>query len=204
MKKLLLASAISSALLSAGCSQPATETSTQQSAIAGEVIKSPNDQREYRVLTLDNNIEIMLVSDPNTDKSAASLSVGVGLLQDPETQQGMAHYLEHMLFLGTEKYPDTNGYSEFMSNNGGSQNAYTWLDITNYMFKVNNDAYNEGLDRFSDFFKAPKLYPEYVDKERNAVNAEWSMRREMDFFGQFKLGRLLLGKHPSNRFLIGN
>ena len=101
MKKLLLASAISSALLSAGCSQPATETSTQQSAIAGEVIKSPNDQREYRVLTLDNNIEIMLVSDPNTDKSAASLSVGVGLLQDPETQQGMAHYLEHMLFLGT-------------------------------------------------------------------------------------------------------
>jgi len=204
MKKLLLASAISSALLAAGCSQPATETSTQQSAIAGEVIKSPNDQREYRVLTLDNNIEIMLVSDPNTDKSAASLSVGVGLLQDPETQQGMAHYLEHMLFLGTEKYPDTNGYSEFMSNNGGSQNAYTWLDITNYMFKVNNDAYDEGLDRFSDFFKAPKLYPEYVDKERNAVNAEWSMRREMDFFGQFKLGRLLLGEHPSNRFLIGN
>jgi len=108
MKKLLLATAISSALLAAGCSQPATETSTQQSAIAGEVIKSPNDQREYRVLTLDNNIEIMLVSDPNTDKSAASLSVGVGLLQDPETQQGMAHYLEHMLFLGTEKYPDTN------------------------------------------------------------------------------------------------
>lgn len=204
MKKLLLASAISSALLAAGCSQPVTETNTAQNAVAGEVIKSPNDQREYRVLTLDNNIEIMLVSDPNTDKSAASLSVGVGLLQDPETQQGMAHYLEHMLFLGTEKYPDTNGYSEFMSNNGGSQNAYTWLDITNYMFKVNNDAYDEGLDRFSDFFKAPKLYPEYVDKERNAVNAEWSMRREMDFFGQFKLGRLLLGEHPSNRFLIGN
>lgn len=204
MKKLLLASAISSALLAAGCSQPVTETSTAQNAVAGEVIKSPNDERAYRVVTLPNNIEIMLVSDPDTDKSAASLSVGVGLLQDPQTQQGLAHYLEHMLFLGTEKYPDTNGYSEFMSNNGGSQNAYTWLDITNYMFKVNNDAYDEGLDRFSDFFKAPKLYEEYADKERNAVNAEWSMRREMDFFGQFKLGRLLLGEHPSNRFLIGN
>ncbi len=204
MKKLLLASAISSALLAAGCSQPVTETSTSQNAVAGEVIKSPNDQREYRVVTLDNNIEIMLVSDPNTDKSAAALSVGVGLLQDPETQQGLAHYLEHMLFLGTEKYPDTNEYSEFMSNNGGSQNASTWLDVTNYMFKINNSSYDEALDRFSDFFKAPKLYPEYADKERNAVNAEWSMRREMDFFGQFKLGRLLLGEHPSNRFLIGN
>ena len=204
MKKLLLASAISSALLAAGCSQPVTETSTSKNAVAGKVIKSPNDERQYRVVTLDNNIEIMLVSDPNTDKSATALSVGVGLLQDPEAQQGMAHYLEHMLFLGTEKYPDTNEYSEFMSNNGGSQNASTWLDVTNYMFKINNSAYDEALDRFSDFFKAPKLYPEYADKERNAVNAEWSMRREMDFFGQFKLGRLLLGEHPSNRFLIGN
>ena len=128
----------------------------------------------------------------------------MGLLKDPMTQQGMAHYLEHMLFLGTDKYPDTNGYSEFMSNNGGSQNASTWLDITNYMFKVNNSAYDEALDRFSDFFKSPKLYAEYADKEKNAVNAEWSMRREMDFFGQFKLARMLLGEHPANRFLIGN
>ncbi|WP_268793887.1 insulinase family protein [Rheinheimera salexigens] len=120
------------------------------------------------------------------------------------SQQGMAHYLEHMLFLGTERYPDTKGYSEFMTKNGGAQNAYTWLDITNYMFKVNNDAYDEALDRFSDFFKAPKLYPEYTDKEKNAVNAEWSMRREMDFFGQYKLSRAMMGQHPANRFLIGN
>ena len=208
MKKLLLATAISSAFLAAGCAQnnnsSTTTALTTAPAPAESVIKSPNDQRQYRTITLDNQLQVMLVSDPETEKSAASLSVDVGLLHDPITQQGMAHYLEHMLFLGTEKYPDTNGYSEFMSSNGGSQNAYTWLDITNYMFKVNNDAYNEGLDRFSDFFKAPMLYPEYVDKERNAVNAEWSMRREMDFFGQFKLGRALLGDHPANRFLIGN
>ncbi|MBT42309.1 MAG: peptidase M16 [Idiomarina sp.] len=208
MKKLFLASAISSVLFAAGCAQ--TDTSTNANSIstapvaADQVIKSPNDQRQYRTVTLENQLQILLVSDPDTEKSAASLSVDVGLLHDPMTQQGMAHYLEHMLFLGTEKYPDTNGYSEFMSSKGGSQNAYTWLDITNYMFKVNNDAYDEGLDRFSDFFKAPMLYPEYVDKERNAVNAEWSMRREMDFFGQFKLGRALLGEHPANRFLIGN
>lgn len=208
MKKLLLASAISTALLSAGCAETDTQTTaaamTTAPAPAEKVIKSPNDERQYRTITLENQLQVMLVSDPTTEKSAASLSVDVGLLHDPITQQGMAHYLEHMLFLGTEKYPDTNGYSKFMSSNGGSQNAYTWLDITNYMFKVNNNAYDEGLDRFSDFFKAPMLYPEYVDKERNAVNAEWSMRREMDFFGQFKLGRALLGEHPVNRFLIGN
>jgi len=77
------------------------------------------------------------VSDPSAEKSAAALSVGVGLLHDPMSQQGMAHYLEHMLFLGTERYPDTKGYSDFMTKNGGAHNAYTWLDITNYMFKIN-------------------------------------------------------------------
>ena len=165
---------------------------------------SPNDSREYAALKLDNGITVMLVSDPTVDKSAAALSVGVGLLHDPMTQQGMAHYLEHMLFLGTDRFPETNGYSEFMSKNGGSANAYTWLDITNYMFQINNDGYDEALDRFSDFFKAPKLYAEYTEKEKNAVNAEWSMRREMDFFGRFKLSRSMMGEHPANRFLIGN
>lgn len=205
MKRLLLSSAISLALLG-GCSTQTTapEPANQVQQTQAAVVKSPNDDREYKVITLPNQLEVMLVSDPSTEKSAASLSVGVGLLQDPMTQQGMAHYLEHMLFLGTEDYPDTKGYSAFMTANGGAQNAYTWLDITNYMFSVNNDAVDEALDRFSDFFKAPMLYPEYTDKEKNAVNAEWSMRREMDFFGQFKLARNLLGDHPANRFLIGN
>jgi protease-3 len=167
-------------------------------------IISENDSRDYATLHLDNGLDVILVSDVTSDKSAASLSVGVGMLKDPSTQAGMAHYLEHMLFLGTEKYPDTAEYGKFMSNNGGSSNAYTWLDITNYMFQINNAPFDEALDRFSDFFKSPKLYAEYTEKEKNAVNAEWSMRREMDFFGQFSLSRELFGDHPSNRFLIGN
>jgi protease-3 len=206
MKKILMISAVALAVLTgcAGERSVSADTQVTQQKLQGQVLVSPNDQRAYKILILPNKIEVMLVSDPQAKKSAAALSVGVGLLQDPMSQQGMAHYLEHMLFLGTERYPDTKGYSEFMTANGGAQNAYTWLDITNYMFKVNNGAYDEALDRFSDFFKAPKLYPEYTDKEKNAVNAEWSMRREMDFFGQYKLSRSMMGSHPANRFLIGN
>ena len=203
MKKVLTLSAIAFAVL-AGCSSTTTQVSPTATLVPDTLVVSPNDKRAYQTLKLANDIEIVLVSDPSVEKSAAALSVGVGLLHDPMTQQGMAHYLEHMLFLGTERYPDTKEYSEFMTKNGGAHNAYTWLDITNYMFKVNNDAYDNALDRFADFFKAPKLYPEYTDKEKNAVNAEWSMRREMDFFGQFKLSRNLMGDHPANRFLIGN
>lgn len=206
MKNIFVVSAIALAVLT-GCAGERvahSDNQTAQQQVQGQVLVSPNDERAYKTLILPNKMEVLLVSDPAAKKSAAALSVGVGLLQDPMSQQGMAHYLEHMLFLGTERYPDTNGYSEFMTANGGAQNAYTWLEITNYMFKVNNNAYDEALDRFSDFFKAPKLYPEYTDKEKNAVNAEWSMRREMDFFGQYNLSRSMMGDHPANRFLIGN
>ncbi|MCO7190520.1 MULTISPECIES: insulinase family protein [unclassified Pseudoalteromonas] len=204
MKKTMVVASIALALLSGCVSTYHGAAKPAAVPLAKSLVVSPNDQRQYQTLTLSNGIEVILVSDPEVEKSAAALSVGVGLLHDPMSQQGMAHYLEHMLFLGTERYPDTQGYKDFMSRNGGTHNAYTWLDITNYMFKVNNQAYDEALDRFSDFFKSPKLYPEYTDKEKNAVNAEWSMRREMDFFGQYKLSRSMMGNHPANRFLIGN
>lgn len=181
-----------------------TTSNTAQVAEPTSLVVSPSDKRAYDTIQLENGIEVVLVSDPGAEKSAAALSVGVGLLHDPMEHQGMAHYLEHMLFLGTKRFPDSNEYSEFMTANGGAHNAYTWLDITNYMFKVNADAYDEALDRFSDFFKAPLLTAEYVDKERSAVNAEWSMRREMDFFTTYKLDRGMMGEHPANRFLIGN
>ena len=197
-------------LMLTGCTKPEESAAPGDPSAGGEapaaveVIKSPSDTREYRAISLDNGIDVLLVSDPKVEKSAAALSVGVGLMFDPMSYQGMAHYLEHMLFMGTEAYPEVDAYMNYINENGGARNAYTWLDITNYMFEIKNSAYEGALDRFSHFFKTPLLDPEYIEKEKNAVNAEWSMRREMDFFGIFKLGRSFLGDHPANRFLIGN
>jgi len=58
-----------------------------------------------------------------------------------------------MLFLGTEKYPEENYYSKFITSNGGSKNAATGEDYTYFFFDIKNDAFNEGLDIFSQFFK---------------------------------------------------
>lgn len=205
MKKLFVISAVALAVITGCAQQGSTPASTElQQPHASAIVVSPNDQRQYKTLTLPNKLEVILVSDPASEKSAVALSVGAGMLQDPMTQQGLAHYLEHMLFMGTERYPDPAEYAGFMSQHNGAYNAYTWLDITNYMFEINNNVYDEALDRFSDFFKSPKFYPEYSDKERNAVNAEQSMRREMDFLGQFELMRRMFGDHPSNRFLAGS
>ncbi|MFO7551829.1 MAG: insulinase family protein [Haliea sp.] len=168
------------------------------------VITSPNDNREYDSFTLDNGLEVLLVSDPAAQTSSAALSVGVGMLQDPPEYQGMAHYLEHMVLLASEDYPEPDGFMSFISQHGGVHNAYTWLDVTNYMFEIPNAHFTEALNRFSAVFRNPLLDPEYIEKEKNAVHAEWSMRRAADFDGMFELDRAMLGEHPANRFLVGN
>ena len=188
------------ASLLVACGQPPATTQGADPA----VIISPNDDRDYGLIELANGLEVILVSDPNAEKSAAALSIGLGAASDPEEYPGMAHYLEHMLFMGSTQFPEPDGFMAFTAEHGGMTNAYTGLDITNYMMMVENDAFAEALDRFSSFFTDPLLDPTYIDKEKNAVNAEWSMRREQDFRIIYRLARQLLGDHPANRFQIGN
>jgi len=74
--------------------------------VLGTVIKSASDKRTYKAIKLANELECLIVSDEEAQKSSAALSVGVGSLLDPVEAQGLAHYLEHMLFMGTEKFPE--------------------------------------------------------------------------------------------------
>jgi insulysin len=67
------------------------------------IIKSQNDTRSYRVIYLENGLEVLLISDTKTDKAAAAMDVNVGYFLDPENIPGLAHFLEHLLFMGTEK-----------------------------------------------------------------------------------------------------
>ena len=76
-----------------------------------------------------------------------------------------------MLFLGSEKFPDEKSYKEYLSSNGGSSNAYTSMEHTNYYFNVNSKALNGALDRFSEFFKSPLFTPSSTNREMNAVDS---------------------------------
>ena len=101
---------------------------------------------------LENKLRCLLIQDDEADKSCAALDVHVGCSLDPKPLYGTAHFLEHMLFMGTEKYPSENEYAEFITNNGGYNNAFTSLTDTNYHFEVSNEAFGEALDRFAQFF----------------------------------------------------
>ncbi len=135
-------------------------------------IVAPTDTAQFRRFVLDNGLRVLLVSDAKFNKSGASLVVNVGQIDDPADTEGLAHFLEHMLFLGTEKYPDVADYGNYMRQNGGNNNAYTASDITNYQFEVRHEAFAGGLDRFAQFFIAPKFNPEFTGREVNAVHNE--------------------------------
>ncbi|KAJ2003223.1 metalloprotease, partial [Coemansia thaxteri] len=121
----------------------------------GPMEQSASDSNSYKLIRLPNNMVVMCVHDADTEMSAASLSVGVGANMDPEELQGLAHFLEHMLFMGTEKYPDESEFSSFISEHNGERNAYTEFAQTTFYLDVPNGAMEEGLDRFSSFFTNP-------------------------------------------------
>lgn len=116
------------------------------------IVKPLLDLRQYRHITLPNKLEALLISDPQTDKSAAALDVRVGSLFDPPQWQGLAHFLEHMLFLGTTKYPSEDEYQSYLAKNGGMSNAFTADNHTCYFFNVSPDHLEGALDRFGQFF----------------------------------------------------
>ena len=173
--------------------------------IEKSIIKSPNDTRQYQVIRLANNLEVLLVSDPDLKNSAASLSVPVGSMHNPDSQLGLAHYLEHMLFLGSERYPVINQYSKFMSQNGGYTNAYTAQERTVYGFEVNDSVFAEALDRLGDVMRAPLLDEKYAEKERHTVDAEQQTYYDNDMRKLYALQRYSLNpEHPTARFGTGD
>lgn len=172
---------------------------------ATEVEKSPNDTREYRYLYLENRMKVLLISDPETEKEAVSLDINIGSGDDPADRPGLAHFLEHMLFLGTAKFPEAGEYQDFINSHGGTHNAYTSLEHTNYFFDVQAGNLSPALDRFSQFFVAPLFNEDFVNRERNAVHSEYMARIKDEFRRTQDVYREIY--HPDNkiaRFSVGN
>ena len=105
-----------------------------------QIIKSKNDKLAYKAIQLDNKLKCVLISDPLTEKCAAVMNVATGSFEDPKDFPGLAHFLEHMLFLGSSKYPKADQYREFVIQNGGSCNAYTDMANTVYYYTIKNSV----------------------------------------------------------------
>ncbi len=167
--------------------------------------KHPLDKSEVRKLTLDNGVRVYLLSNSDFNVSAASMVVEVGSLENPSNREGLAHFLEHMLFLGTEKYPDVDEYSRYLKTFGGYSNAYTASDHTNYQLQVLPDGFEGALDRFAQFFISPLFTAEYTAREVNAVNSEHQKNIMNDNWRQRRItSQFAKDGHPAKKFSTGN
>lgn len=162
-------------------------------------------QRQTSKLKLDNGLSVYLISDPQAPKSAASLSVHTGSWMDPKEHLGMAHFLEHMLFLATKKYPVESEYDRFLKAHGGASNAFTESLYTTYSFEVDTNAFQEALDRFSCFFYQPLLSSSGVTREINAIQSEYAGHLENDKTRRYFVQKFLSNpNHAEHRMNIGN
>ena len=171
------------------------------------ICKPALDHREYCHLRLGPRGELtaVLISDPETDKAAAAMDVGVGHSSDPASLPGLAHFCEHMLFLGTDKYPEEGSYQAFVSEHGGACNAFTGYENTNYHFDVNPAALPEALDRFAQFFVAPRFTESATRRELHAVDAEHAKNAQGDAWRLMQLLKSCAAPgHPFAKFGTGN
>lgn len=188
------------------------------SCLVGEALyERVEDQNKLKVLTpaladrktakirLANGLEVLLISDPGVHESAAALAVEAGSWQDPKEYPGMAHFLEHMLFMGTKAYPKEFEYMQYIHDHGGNVNAYTAPDRTVYGFSVNNGGFQGAFDRFSHFFIDPLFLPSCIGRELHAVDQEHGKNLEHDGWRSYMILKETGNPdHPNAGFSTGN
>ncbi|KAI8411535.1 hypothetical protein FOFC_08129, partial [Fusarium oxysporum] len=100
-------------------------------------LKKPSlNDRDYRVIRLNNELEALRMHDSETDKVSAALDINVGNFSDESDISGTAHAVEHFFLMGTKKFSIENEYSQCLSANSGSSNAYTGRTLMNYFFYI--------------------------------------------------------------------
>lgn len=147
----------------------------------------------------------LAIYDPDCKKSAASVSVNAGHFNDPKACCGLAHLLEHMLFNGSASYPLADEFNRYLGKHGGTVNAWTGTEYTNYHFDVNHAFVNEALDCFKDMLFQPLLTTEAIEKEIQAIDAEFKVKIKDDLRRLYQVHKETCNpEHPFSQFSVGN
>ncbi|MDN4503711.1 insulinase family protein [Alteromonadaceae bacterium BrNp21-10] len=169
------------------------------------LLKSQYDHRQYRHLTLENGARVVLVSDNNAKKSAAAVTIKCGHFNDPIQQQGLAHLLEHMLFLGCQRFNEINHLQTFLSQYGGNCNAWTGTEHSSFYFDVLNAQFPQALDHFLAMLREPLFDIERLESEIHTIDAEFKMKRNDDLRRLYQVHKETCNPlHPFSKFSVGN
>jgi predicted Zn-dependent peptidase len=152
----------------------------------------------WETTTLPNGFRIVTTPMPSTQAVSVNLFVGVGSRSEPQRLNGVTHFLEHMVFKGTERRPDATIIAQEIEGAGGTLNAYTNKEFTCYWNIVPFDRFETALDVEADMLLCSKLEQSEIDRERTVVQQE--LKRNHDNPGSWAgrlIGTSVYGEQPS-------
>lgn len=129
----------------------------------------------YLKTVLDNRLRIVTNTMPHSRSVTVAIYLGVGSRYETDADGGISHFIEHMLFKGTDKYPTAREVSEAIEGVGGVMNAGTAKEYTVYWTKVPSFHFETALEVLSDILLHSKFEPEDVERERQVIVEEWNM-----------------------------
>ncbi|NAT23271.1 pyrroloquinoline quinone biosynthesis protein PqqF [Pseudomonas syringae pv. actinidifoliorum] len=160
---------------------------------------------DLRRITLANGLSVALCHDSRLKRSAASLRVAAGSHDAPQAWPGLAHFLEHLFFLGTERFPTGENLMTFVQRHGGQVNASTRERTTDFFFELPQAVFAQGLERLCDMLARPRMTVADQRREREVLHAEFiAWRGDANARDQLRLLAAVNPQHPLRGFHAGN
>ncbi|GGD75993.1 insulinase family protein [Lacimicrobium alkaliphilum] len=169
------------------------------------MIQSKHDQCRYQYLTLTNGLRVLLVEDSGSKKSAISATIAMGHFQDPTECEGLSHLLEHMLFLGCQKFNRPNHLADYLSSSGGHVNAWTGTEHSSFYFDTLTQALGPALEQFSAMLQQPNFSVTDIESEIHSIDAEFRLKQKDDLRCLYQVHKETCNHaHPFSKFSVGN
>src|SRR5689334_4752516 len=137
-----------------------------------KVLPAYKSETVYEESTLPNGLRVLTATMPHTRSAAVQFYIGVGARHEDPRVSGISHFVEHMVFKGTEQRPNPVQISEAIEGVGGNMNAATDHEHTNYRALVPSNYMHTSLDVITDMLRGSRFTPDEIDREREVIIEE--------------------------------
>jgi predicted Zn-dependent peptidase len=151
-----------------------------------------------------NGLPVHRIGLPGTRALTVLVAFDAGARNERPEENGMAHFLEHLVFKGGEKYPHYKDVNETAERLGGVLNAYTSHDLVAFHITVRAESAPQAIDLLSDFVGRPHLDAEELDRERGVVIQEINRAYDQpSTVAEYLIDKAAFGEHPLGRTVLG-
>src|ERR1700684_3664025 len=151
-----------------------------------------------------NGLAIHSIGLPGTRALTVLVAFDAGARNERPEENGMAHFLEHLVFKGGEKYPHYRDVNETAERLGGVLNAYTSHDLVAFHITVRAESAPQAIDLLTDFVGRPRIDAEELDRERGVVIQEINRAYDQpSTVAEYLIDRAAFGDHPLGRTVLG-